>query len=93
MPSSAKHPSRKPMWSGVKFAYLIIAMSLFPTCSRRLLGLWKLDKRRWDVRGIVQLPWTRHIKNYSGFNKPAHRDQQPDLVPDICNASIRQPGV
>lgn len=30
MPSSAKHPSRKPMWSGVKFAYLIIAMSLFP---------------------------------------------------------------
>ena len=30
MPSSAKHPSRKPMWSGVKFAYLIIAISLFP---------------------------------------------------------------
>ncbi|KDP36841.1 hypothetical protein JCGZ_08132 [Jatropha curcas] len=30
MPSSAKQPSRLPMWRGVKFAYLIIAMCLFP---------------------------------------------------------------
>lgn len=30
MPSSAKHPSRKPMWRGVKFAYLVIALCLFP---------------------------------------------------------------
>ncbi|GMN34832.1 hypothetical protein TIFTF001_004929 [Ficus carica] len=30
MPSSIKHPSRLPMWKGVKFAYLIIAMCLFP---------------------------------------------------------------
>ncbi|KAK9271236.1 hypothetical protein L1049_026826 [Liquidambar formosana] len=30
MPSSTKHPSRVPMWRGVKFAYLIIAVCLFP---------------------------------------------------------------
>ncbi|OWM83994.1 lysine histidine transporter-like 8 [Punica granatum] len=30
MPSSEKHPSRVPMWRGVKFAYLIIALCLFP---------------------------------------------------------------
>ncbi|XP_008221160.1 PREDICTED: lysine histidine transporter-like 8 [Prunus mume] len=30
MPSSTKSPSRLPMWNGVKFAYLIIALCLFP---------------------------------------------------------------
>lgn len=30
MPSSLKHPSRLPMWKGVKFSYLIIALCLFP---------------------------------------------------------------
>nr|XP_023922729.1 lysine histidine transporter-like 8 [Quercus suber]POE97641.1 lysine histidine transporter-like 8 [Quercus suber] len=30
MPSSAKHPSRVPMWKGVKYAYVIIVMCLFP---------------------------------------------------------------
>ncbi|CAK9178349.1 unnamed protein product [Ilex paraguariensis] len=30
MPSSLKHPSRVPMWRGVKFSYLIIALCLFP---------------------------------------------------------------
>lgn len=30
MPSNVKQPSRLPMWRGVKFAYLIIAMCLFP---------------------------------------------------------------
>ncbi|KDP47161.1 hypothetical protein JCGZ_00052 [Jatropha curcas] len=30
MPSSEKHPSRVPMWKGVKFAYALIAMCLFP---------------------------------------------------------------
>lgn len=30
MPSSEKHPSRVPMWKGVQFSYLLIAMCLFP---------------------------------------------------------------
>ncbi|CAI0469018.1 unnamed protein product [Linum tenue] len=30
MPSSEKHPSTVPMWKGVKFAYALISMCLFP---------------------------------------------------------------
>ncbi|XP_043712516.1 lysine histidine transporter-like 8 [Telopea speciosissima] len=30
MPSSEKHPSHVPMWKGVKAAYILIAMCLFP---------------------------------------------------------------
>ncbi|XP_050230708.1 lysine histidine transporter-like 8 [Mercurialis annua] len=30
MPSSEKHPSTVPMWKGVKVAYVVIAMCLFP---------------------------------------------------------------
>ncbi|CAI9117060.1 OLC1v1018381C1 [Oldenlandia corymbosa var. corymbosa] len=30
MPSSAKQPSRSPMWKGAKISYLIIALCLFP---------------------------------------------------------------
>ncbi|KAF3674300.1 Lysine histidine transporter-like 8 [Capsicum annuum] len=30
MPSSEKHPSRVPMWKGVQWSYLLIAMCLFP---------------------------------------------------------------
>ncbi|KAK2976263.1 hypothetical protein RJ640_026892 [Escallonia rubra] len=30
MPSSEKHPSRVPMWSGVKFSYALIAACIFP---------------------------------------------------------------
>lgn len=37
MPSSEKHPSRVPMWRGVKFAYAIIAICLFPLA---ICGYW-----------------------------------------------------
>uniref|UniRef100_A0A7N0SV35 Amino acid transporter transmembrane domain-containing protein n=1 Tax=Kalanchoe fedtschenkoi TaxID=63787 RepID=A0A7N0SV35_KALFE len=37
MPSSAKHPSRVPMWRGVKTAYSIILMCLFPVA---ITGYW-----------------------------------------------------
>ncbi|THG16588.1 lysine histidine transporter-like 8 [Camellia sinensis] len=37
MPSSLKHPSRLPMWKGVKFSYLIIALCLFPVA---IGGYW-----------------------------------------------------
>ncbi|KAJ6921007.1 hypothetical protein NC651_014552 [Populus alba x Populus x berolinensis] len=54
VPSSAKQPSRKPMWRGVKSAYLIIAMCLFPRatgeiglCSRcQTEGCSMLDARQ-----------------------------------------------
>ncbi|KAJ4963222.1 hypothetical protein NE237_023161 [Protea cynaroides] len=37
MPSSEKHPSHVPMWRGVKSAYLLIAMCLFPVA---IGGYW-----------------------------------------------------
>lgn len=37
MPSSEKHPSRVPMWRGVKFAYFLVAMCLFPLA---IFGYW-----------------------------------------------------
>ncbi|XP_065017943.1 lysine histidine transporter-like 8 [Musa acuminata AAA Group] len=37
MPSSLKHPSRVPMWRGVKAAYLIIAFCLYPIA---IGGFW-----------------------------------------------------
>ncbi|KAL3514954.1 hypothetical protein ACH5RR_021856 [Cinchona calisaya] len=37
MPSSEKHPSRVPMWRGVKVAYLIVAMCLYPLA---IAGYW-----------------------------------------------------
>lgn len=37
MPSTLKHPSYVPMWRGVKFAYLLIAMCLFPIA---IGGFW-----------------------------------------------------
>ncbi|KAM0949772.1 putative amino acid transporter, transmembrane domain-containing protein [Dioscorea sansibarensis] len=37
MPSTLKHPSRIPMWRGVKVAYLLIALCLFPIA---IGGFW-----------------------------------------------------
>ncbi|CAI0434976.1 unnamed protein product, partial [Linum tenue] len=37
MPSSAKTPSREPMWRGVQIAYLIIGLCLFPLA---IAGYW-----------------------------------------------------
>ncbi|KAJ0633116.1 putative amino acid transporter, transmembrane domain-containing protein [Helianthus annuus] len=37
MPSSEKHPSRIPMWKGVKASYIVIAMCLFPLA---ISGFW-----------------------------------------------------
>ncbi|KAL5984114.1 Lysine histidine transporter-like 8 [Asimina triloba] len=37
MPSTLKHPSHIPMWRGVKFAYLVIGMCLFPVA---IGGYW-----------------------------------------------------
>lgn len=37
MPSSLKHPSRVPMWKGVKVAYVIVALCLYPMA---IGGFW-----------------------------------------------------
>lgn len=37
MPSNIKEPSKIAMWQGVKFAYVIIGMCLFPIA---IAGYW-----------------------------------------------------
>jgi hypothetical protein len=37
MPSTLKHPSHVPMWKGVKVAYAIIALCLYPVA---IGGFW-----------------------------------------------------
>jgi Transmembrane amino acid transporter protein len=37
MPSSLKHPSSVPMWKGVKVAYVIVALCLYPMA---ICGFW-----------------------------------------------------
>ncbi|CAK7329405.1 unnamed protein product [Dovyalis caffra] len=37
LPSSSKHPSKKPMWRGVTISYTIVAMCLFPLA---IAGFW-----------------------------------------------------
>uniref|UniRef100_A0A7N0UIC0 Amino acid transporter transmembrane domain-containing protein n=1 Tax=Kalanchoe fedtschenkoi TaxID=63787 RepID=A0A7N0UIC0_KALFE len=37
MPSTEKHPSHVPMWRGVKLAYVLVALSLFPLA---IVGYW-----------------------------------------------------
>lgn len=37
MPSSLKHPSHVPMWKGVKVAYVIVALCLYPVA---IGGFW-----------------------------------------------------
>uniref|UniRef100_A0ACD5V3Z1 Uncharacterized protein n=1 Tax=Avena sativa TaxID=4498 RepID=A0ACD5V3Z1_AVESA len=37
MPSTLKHPSHVPMWKGVKFAYVVVALCLYPVA---IGGFW-----------------------------------------------------
>lgn len=37
MPSSEKHPSRVPMREGVKYAYILVAMCIYPIT---IAGYW-----------------------------------------------------
>ncbi|KAA8528805.1 hypothetical protein F0562_036160 [Nyssa sinensis] len=50
MPSTLKHPSRVPMWKGVKFSYLIIALCLFPLA---IGGHWAYGNLRAADGGML----------------------------------------
>lgn len=56
MPSSGKHPSRLPMWRGVKFAYLIVATCLFPLA---IGGYWVYGNL------VSYITFLRHINKLS----------------------------
>ncbi|XVF63571.1 hypothetical protein PTKIN_Ptkin09bG0097400 [Pterospermum kingtungense] len=56
MPSSGKHPSRLPMWRGVKFAYLIVATCLFPLA---IVGYWVYGKEMPENGGMLRALYER----------------------------------
>ncbi|KAJ8772785.1 hypothetical protein K2173_027962 [Erythroxylum novogranatense] len=62
MPSSIKHPSRVPMWRGVKFSYLIIAMCLFPLA---VGGYWAYGNLIPENGGMLTALYKYHGHNTS----------------------------
>ncbi|KAJ8767003.1 hypothetical protein K2173_012512 [Erythroxylum novogranatense] len=63
MPSSEKHPSRVPMWKGVKFAYLSIAMCIFPLA---IGGYWAYGQMIPES-GMLTALYAFHGKDTSRF--------------------------
>ncbi|KAK6946511.1 Amino acid transporter, transmembrane domain [Dillenia turbinata] len=63
MPSSEKHPSRVPMWRGVKIAYTIIALCLFPLA---IGGYWAYGQKIPQA-GMLTAFYKYHRTNTSQF--------------------------
>ncbi|KAK9666719.1 hypothetical protein RND81_14G206100 [Saponaria officinalis] len=64
MPSSEKHPSRVPMWKGVKLAYLIIAMCLYPLS---IGGYWAYGDLIPRDLGMLTVLYKFHGRDTSRF--------------------------
>ncbi|KAE8008852.1 hypothetical protein FH972_005325 [Carpinus fangiana] len=64
MPSSEKHPSRVPMWKGVKLAYLLIAMCLFPLS---IGGYWAYGQMIPENGGMLTALYAFHVRDTSQF--------------------------
>ncbi|TYK23346.1 lysine histidine transporter-like 8 [Cucumis melo var. makuwa] len=64
MPSSEKHPSRVPMWRGVKFAYLLVAACLFPLA---IGGYWVYGVRIPSNGGMLTALYAYHSRDTSQF--------------------------
>lgn len=62
MPSSEKHPSRVPMWRGVKFAYFLVAMCLFPLA---IFGYWVYGEKIPTNGGMLVAVIQFHGENTS----------------------------
>jgi amino acid permease len=62
MPSSEKHPSRVPMWRGVKFAYLLVAMCLFPLA---IGGYWVYGNKIPENGGMLTALYQFHVRDTS----------------------------
>ncbi|GMY05338.1 lysine histidine transporter-like 8 [Fagus crenata] len=64
MPSSEKHPSRVPMWRGVKFAYLLVAMCLYPLA---IGGYWAYGQQIPPNGGMLTALYVYHGRDTSQF--------------------------
>ncbi|KAK4800644.1 hypothetical protein SAY86_021131 [Trapa natans] len=57
MPSDEKHPSRVPMWRGVKVSYLMIAACLFPLA---IAGFWTYGDKIPENGGMLTALYMYH---------------------------------
>ncbi|XP_022740814.1 lysine histidine transporter-like 8 [Durio zibethinus] len=64
VPSSEKRPSQVPMWQGVKVAYTIIAMCLFPLA---IGGYWAYGHKIPANNGMLTAFYQFHSRNVSPF--------------------------
>ncbi|MBA0856268.1 hypothetical protein Goshw_025762 [Gossypium schwendimanii] len=64
MPSDEKHPSSVPMWKGVKIAYTLVAMCLFPLA---IGGYWAYGQRIPENGGMLTALFVFHGKGTSQF--------------------------
>ncbi|KAK9287409.1 hypothetical protein L1049_015829 [Liquidambar formosana] len=64
MPSDEKHPSHVPMWRGVKVAYAIIAMCLFPLA---IGGYWAYGQMIPENGGMLAAVYEFHAQSTSQF--------------------------
>ncbi|KAA8532046.1 hypothetical protein F0562_006812 [Nyssa sinensis] len=62
MPSDEKHPSHVPMWRGVKIAYLLIAICLFPLA---IGGYWAYGHKIPANGGMLTALYAFHSRNVS----------------------------
>ncbi|KAL8242070.1 hypothetical protein R6Q59_012372 [Mikania micrantha] len=62
MPSSLKKPSKVPMWKGVKYSYLIIAMCLFPLA---IGGYWAYGNMMPTTGGMLTALYKYHGQSTS----------------------------
>ncbi|XP_052200664.1 lysine histidine transporter-like 8 [Diospyros lotus] len=70
MPSSEKHPSHVPMWRGVKVAYVIVALCLFPLA---IAGYWAYGKEIPENGGMLPAIYVYH-----------GRDTLPSILGMMC---------
>ncbi|GLT42988.1 hypothetical protein SLA2020_169650 [Shorea laevis] len=64
MPSDEKHPSRVPMWKGVKVAYALVAASLFPLA---IGGYWAYGQKIPKEGGMLTALYAYHGRDTSQF--------------------------
>ncbi|KAL1180558.1 hypothetical protein V6Z11_A03G240200 [Gossypium hirsutum] len=64
MPSDEKHPSSVLMWKGVKIAYTLVAMCLFPLA---IGGYWAYGQRIPENGGMLTALFVFHGKDTSQF--------------------------
>lgn len=61
MPSTLKHPSHVPMWKGVKFAYLVVVLCLYPVA---IGGFWAYGNQI-PPNGILSALYKFHSRDVS----------------------------